>query len=66
MLFATPLLAALGYYTIYADNEIWGALRSDGWKLFVTCLGFQLGGVGLVDMLKKATGSTTAAEATTA
>ena len=63
MLVATPLLAAAGYYSVYADNTTWGSLQSDSWKLFITCLGFQLGGVGLIEILKKATGSTTATEA---
>ena len=61
-LVATPVLAGVGYYTLYADNATWGALQRDEWKLFVTCVGFQLGGVGLVEILKKFTGSAPATE----
>ena len=50
---SAPLLALAGYVTLYSGNDVWGAAGSDGWKLLLTCFGFQLGGVGLVDVLRR-------------
>lgn len=42
----------LGYLQIYKADESWGAGDYDGFRLFVTCFGFQLGSVAGLDLAR--------------